>query len=120
VRQDGIAQEYLYVYDTTGGRSSGPGLKSLVYSGFDTVENTDTPFQPRYEVELSKAGQLFGQTYFPGSPVPRGFVFGGSSSCVVECPVCGTHFSRKTYSTKLNPHKDKYGNKCYGRSGFVV
>jgi len=29
VRQDGVGQEYLYVYDRTGGRSSGPGTKTL-------------------------------------------------------------------------------------------
>ena len=58
-RQDGVSREYLYVYDTTEGRASGPGLKSFVHSGFDTIENTDMPFQPRCEVELSKVGPAF-------------------------------------------------------------
>jgi predicted nucleotidyltransferase component of viral defense system len=119
-RQDGVSREYLYVYDTTGGRTSGPGLKSLVHSGFDAIENTDMPFQPRCEVELSKAGQLFGQTYFPGSPGPRGYTPHGSAAYVIECPACGKRFYRKSYSAKLNPHKDKYGNNCYVRSGFLV
>jgi predicted nucleotidyltransferase component of viral defense system len=29
-RRDGHGEEYLYVYDRTGGRSSGPGIKSLI------------------------------------------------------------------------------------------
>jgi len=119
-RQDGVAREYLYVYDTTGGRTSGPGLKSLVYSGLDAIENTDISFNPRCEVELSKAGQLFGQKYFPGSPGPRGYTHRSSAAYVVECPSCGKRFRRNSYSTKLNAHKDKYGNKCYARSGFIV
>src|SRR5262249_27306801 len=28
-RQDGHGEEYLYVYDRTGGRTSGPGIKSM-------------------------------------------------------------------------------------------
>lgn len=115
-RQDGVGREYLYVYDKTGGEASGPGLKSLVSEGFTAIDNTDIVFQPRCEVELSKAGQLFGLTYFPGTPGPRH----PSSMYAVECPYCGKRFRRKDYSTKLNPHKDKYGNRCLARSGFLV
>ncbi len=119
-RRDGLAREYLYVHDRTGGRRSGLGLKSFVYQGVDTIENTDIQFEPRCEVELSKAGQLFGDTYFRGSPGPRFGLHRSSSKYVVQCPQCGKRFYRKKYSTKLNPHKDKYGNKCYGRLGVFV
>jgi predicted nucleotidyltransferase component of viral defense system len=120
LRQDGVGREYLYVYDLTGGRSSGPGLKSLVVEGFSAIENTDVVFEPRCEVELSKAGQLFGLAHFPGSPGARGFASHSSTTHAVECPYCGKRFRRKDYSTRLNPHKDKYGNQCTGRSGFLV
>jgi hypothetical protein len=30
IRRDGVAREYLYAYDTTGGESSGPGLKTFL------------------------------------------------------------------------------------------
>lgn len=118
-RQDGVAREYLYVLDRTGG-SSGPGLKSLVWQGVDSIENTDIEFEPRCEVELSKAGQLFGQTFFRGSPGPRFGSRRATSRYVLKCPSCGKRFYRKKYSTKLNPHKDKQGHICHGRIGVIV
>jgi predicted nucleotidyltransferase component of viral defense system len=118
-RQDGLAREYLYVYDRTGGRTSGPGLKSFVSSGVDSIVNTDEEFEPRREVELSKAGQLFGDTYFRGRPGPR-FGVRSSSKYIIECLRCGKRFYRKKYSTKLNKHNDKQGFRCYGRRGIMV
>lgn len=115
-RRDGLAREYFYVYDRTGG-SSGPGIKALVYSGMEDIENTDIEFEPRREVEISKAGQLFGDTFFRRSPGIRFGRRGSKSKYVVICTSCGKRFYRKTVSTKLNPHKNKYGQKCYGRSG---
>jgi hypothetical protein len=56
-RRDGIGQEYLYVWDRTGG-SSGPGIKSLLNYRIDDLAITDEPFEPRYEIELAKAGEL--------------------------------------------------------------
>jgi len=118
-RKDGLAREYLYVYDRTGGKTSGPGLKSLVYSGVESIENTDIEFEPRCEVELSKAGQLFGDTLFRGSPGLR-FGVRSSSKYVIECTSCGKRFYRRNYSTKLSKHKDKQGFPCYGRVGIIV
>lgn len=119
VRQDGVAREYLYVYDLSGGRSA-PGLKSLIHQGIQSISNTDIQFEPRYEVELSKAGEFFRERYFRGRSRLR---FGrslSSSRYVIECSVCGKRFYRKKYSTRLNPHKDTYGNRCFGRIGFLV
>lgn len=50
------------------------------------------------------------------------------SSCVIihpktyvfQCPLCTKSFRKKRYSLKLNPHKDKYGNKCFGRLGLLI
>ena len=124
VRRDGIGQEYLYVYDLTGGRTSGPGIKSFVRRGVQLIENTDNHFEPRAEVELSKAGQFFDEAYFRGHPRSWSTTWTvtrrSSHAYTIECPVCGKHFYRDKYSTKLNPHKDKYGNRCLGRVGFMV
>lgn len=120
IRKDGVGQEYLYVYDRTGGRSSGPGIKSLLHSGITRIANTDISFDPRFEVELSRAGEYGKELYFQGRPGLRRLRAFSLAQYVVECPVCGKHFYRKTYSLKLNPHKDRYGNRCYGRSGYVV
>jgi predicted nucleotidyltransferase component of viral defense system len=122
-RKDGVGREYLYVYDRTGGRTSAPGLKSLVHQNFQAISNTDIQFEPRTEVELSKAGQFFQEQYFHSTPrykTMRSFFPKSSHNYTIQCPVCGKRFYREKYSTKLNPHKDTYGNKCYGKIGYFV
>jgi hypothetical protein len=41
---------------------------------------------------------------------------------VIECPVCGKRFDRKTRNRKLNAHKNPNGTPCsgQGRSGYLV
>jgi predicted nucleotidyltransferase component of viral defense system len=127
-RQDGHAQEYLYVFDRTGGMSSGPGVKSLVHSKISKIEETEEVFEPRFPVELAKAGEYSDKTYF-GSPFGR-VSFGGVSrvrraqgSRVVytyQCTYCNRKFSRTTRTSRLRPHKDAYGNNCHGRSAVLV
>ena len=126
-RKDGHAEEYLYVWDRTGGRSSGPGLKTFLNGKIQSVEATDDTFEPRFQVELSKAGEYGPSSYFSRP-------FGGSSATrrvriaplrhgwryTVECSYCGRKFKRMRRSTRLNPHKVGYGNDCYGRTGYVV
>jgi len=55
-RRDGVAQEYFYGWDQTGGRRSGPGIKAFLQGGVQGLEVTDETFQPRFEVELRRAG----------------------------------------------------------------
>lgn len=136
IRKDGKAREYFYAYDTIGGRSSGPGLKTFVSDKVQSIENTDIKFEPRFPVEITKAGGAEIVSRFEGrrgtrsilpkpkrrrqsirSPWGRGTF---SMDYKVECPYCGKRFKRKTMNTKLNPHKDKYGNRCYGRIGYIV
>ena len=126
-RKDGHAEEYLYVWDRTGGRSSGPGLKTFLNGKIQSVEATDDTVEPRFPVELSKAGEYGPSSYFSRP-------FGGSSATrrvriaalrhgwryTVECSYCSRKFKRMRRSTRLNPHKDGYGNGCYGRTGYVV
>lgn len=87
-------------------------------------------FEPRYPIELTKAGQYFGKPFFTGSPGPRSsmrrpssrspYSYGGMEYRV-ECPYCGKTFKRSKWGdTKLNEHKDQYGNRCYGRVGHMV
>jgi predicted nucleotidyltransferase component of viral defense system len=124
-RKDGFGQEYFYAYDQSGGRSSGPGLKTFLHPKIQALNNTDQPFEPRLPVELGKAGEFAGKTYFG-----RGFRTASTRSArlparttrvyIVECSYCGKRFPRKRYSTRLRPHKDRYGNPCYGRSGYIA
>lgn len=121
IRRDGYGQEYFYVYDRTGGRSSGPGIKAFINTKIDSIEVMSENFAPRYPVELSKAGEFGDKTYFESQ---RRRTFSTRSltatKYTIECSYCGKRFRRSTYNTRLNKHKDRYGNLCYGRVGFIV
>ncbi len=121
IRQDGYGQEYFYVHDRTGGRGSGPGIKAFVNTKIASIRVLPENFAPRYPVELSKAGEFRDNIYF-GSPHKRLFStrFLTATKYTVECSYCGKRFQRSTYNTRLNKHKDRYGNPCYGRVGFIV
>lgn len=125
-RKDGVAQEYFYGYDTTGGHSSGPSIKSFMQGGIQRLENTEIKFAPRYTVELAKAGDVENVGYFArpfgaSRPLmrPRARVSVGPTYRI-QCPYCSKTFARKKPSTRLNEHKDDYGNRCYGRVGIRV
>ena len=133
-RKDGFGQEYFYGYDRTGGQSSGPGIKTFVAPDIQQLEILGQTFQPQFEVELAKAGEPGDKSYFGRS-------FGGhrtssahrkpsvrrarrissySLRYIIECPYCQKRFSRSSFSTQLNEHKDRYGNQCHGRVGHLV
>jgi predicted nucleotidyltransferase component of viral defense system len=124
-RKDGFGQEYFYAFDTTGGRSSGPGLKSFLHPKIQAMSMAEQSFEPRLPIELGKAGEFAGKTYFGGGGV-RGGTFAVSRQTrsthvyLVECSYCGKRFPRKRYNARLRPHKDQHGNKCYGRSGYFA
>lgn len=127
IRKDGVGREYFYGYDRTGGSSSGPGIKSFLAADVESLEVTDLEFEPRMEIEVSKAGEYDHKTYFSkgGVSLPRvmrprraatprhGTVY------VIECSWCQREFRRSTYDTALKPHKGRDGWDCSGRSGFL-
>ena len=45
---------------------------------------------------------------------------GGGPKYVFRCSVCGKQFTRTTYDSHLNPHKNKQGYSCYGTTGLYV
>lgn len=133
-RKDGLSQEYLYVFDRTDSADRNP--KSFVNTNFTSLENTTEKFEPRWEVELSKAGETNGKTYFgkpfegrirnrlrrassrPSRTINR--IRGYGSGYTIQCSYCMKKFKRETYNTHLNKHKDKYGNNCFGRIGYLA
>ncbi|MGV3615271.1 MAG: nucleotidyl transferase AbiEii/AbiGii toxin family protein [Fimbriimonas sp.] len=125
-RKDGVAREYLFAYDRTGGKSGSVGIKTFVASGFRSIENTEEKFEPREEVVIAKAGEDPEKLYF-GSESPRykkPFTLGrprvgkaGGVSYVVQCPYCSKKFTRRTRNLALRPHKDRFGNRCFGKRG---
>lgn len=118
---DGVGQEYLYVYDRTGGRRSGPGLKSLLHHNINALEVLDDTFEPQFEVTLAKSGDADRTGVFRGNR--GGHASYGSSRPVkpkpyaVYCPRCGRTFSRSTRTTRLNAHQNSWGGPCLNRSG---
>lgn len=126
-RKDGHAEEYFFCYDRTGGRSSPPGIKTFVSSKVQQIERLDEKFEPRFPVELSKSGERGEKTYF-GSSFSSGrshvaksrHIYSSGTVYVIQCSYCGKRFRRTKPDTRLNKHKDKYKNPCYGRSGFRV
>lgn len=136
VRKDGVGREYFYGWDRTGGRSGQMTIKSYTQDKIQSLELTDETFEPRFPIELSKAGEYIRQRYFSRPLRTRISTIGGPRvrtsalrrrtassygfSITVECPICNKRFKRASYNTKLNKHKDKYGNQCYGTIGYVI
>jgi predicted nucleotidyltransferase component of viral defense system len=126
-KRDGEAKEYFYVFNCSGG-SNPPGVRSLVPRGFQSIENTDEKFTPRFPVEMSKAGELPEEKYLfdPNKPSKAPARFGMSSHArtgpyyIYRCSVCGKQFRRSEMDSKLNPHKNKRGYPCYGTYGVYV
>lgn len=123
-RKGGTGQEYLYVWDQTGGRQSRPGIKSLFNWKITSLENTDIKFEPRFEIELAKAGEYGERTTFSSGrsgvlratrahPRPK-------ARYRVRCAYCQREFDRTSPSTVMRPHQDSYGNPCPGRRGYRI
>jgi len=132
-RKDGHGEEYFYVWDRTGGRQSGVGLKTFLNSRIQDIRVLDEKFEPQFGVELAKAGEPAGTGYFsrPGFGGSRTRAARSSASrttrkprsgmiYILECGYCGKRFQRSEYTTQLNEHKDKSGSKCFGRFGMIV
>src|SRR6202158_3259405 len=123
-RRDGVAREYFYAWDLMGGRSRQIGIKSYTADKVRSVTITDETFEPRFPIELTKSGGYFSKPFgagvssFESRRVSRSS--GLSMAYTVECPYCNKRFPRTKYDTKLNEHKDQYGNRCYGRVGYMV
>ena len=137
-KKEGTVDEYLYVWDRTGGKS-GPGIKCFIFGKIQNVETTQDSFSPRFEIEIVKSSLMSGGGYFSGSfPSGSGHVrqkpaysapkkvrstFSSKSPgmvYIIQCGICGKKFKHSTYNTSLASHKDKYGSPCYGRTGYLA
>jgi hypothetical protein len=118
-RQDGAVLEYFYAWDRVGG-CSGPGIKAFIPERVEGISPTGEQFEPRFPIELTKSGE--GRVGYFARPFGRRPSRARRSEYRyrVRCHYCGKVFPRKQQSTKLNPHKDGYGNRCPGRTGSLV
>jgi predicted nucleotidyltransferase component of viral defense system len=118
-RKDGVSREYFYGYDTTGGRS-GPGIKAFLPGRVEFIECTDQTFEPRFEVELRKAGAAEIADRFKSQPRLFKRTKLWSMDFEIQCPYCLRKFKRTSSDYELRPHKDRFGNTCPGRHGYRV
>lgn len=134
-KRSGEEKEFLYVWNVMGG-SSEPGIRSLQASGFQSIQNTDEKFEPRYPIEVSKAGETPEDRYLFDINRPtkkprqqRRSVFGlarqpkriAGPRYVYQCSYCGKQVSKKSMESSLGPHKAKGGNyPCSGRWGVYI
>lgn len=106
------------------------------------VKTTQTPFLPRFPIELTPGGpQSIPQVTSSGSsggfavqrsPIIRrspgrrsarglGSMRATGPIYVFKCPVCGKTFNRKSYDASMNKHKNnRTGYECYGSYGIYV
>jgi len=129
-KRDGFGQEYLYVWDRTGGIDSGPGIKTFLHNRIEGLEILPEHYEPRYPVEISKAGEFGSKSYFgqpfggiggrPRRTRTRVRYWGTRVVYVVECSYCHRRFTRTRYRTRLNRHHDQAGNRCFSVSGYLV
>jgi predicted nucleotidyltransferase component of viral defense system len=127
-RKDGHREEYLYVWDRTGGRTSGPGIKTFFHHKIRNLLVMEERFEPRFPVDMGKAGDVAARSYFN-----KPFTSSSSSSrrariatlrhgwrYTVQCGYCSRRFKRMRLTTMLRSHNDGYGNRCPGRRGQIV
>lgn len=146
VTKDGTGREYFWGFDTTGGSSGNKTIKAFLNHDIEELEVTDQAFKPRYEIELSKAGEIHDSLSYGnrgkrvatilGQPARsrtaparkrRAYShFGGNEkNYVIECNVCHKRFYRANqFDTTINPHKRKgssrYPFDCYGTYGRYI
>jgi len=104
-------------------------VKAYSISKIQSVDITNLPYIEKYPVEITSTGKISmpplrrsTDRSFP-SPfsTPRRRSSSSNHPYKIQCPVCQKTFSRARMSdTKLNKHKDQYGNTCPGRMGFYV
>jgi hypothetical protein len=51
-------------WEQTGGLRHGPGIKAMVNGKITALRTTDVEYEPRYEVEATKAGEYGDRTAF--------------------------------------------------------
>ena len=126
-------REYLYAFDISGGNSGTRCIKTFVPQNVQSIDNTDIKFEPRVEIELAKSGEhvpepCFGdpnRTPQQGEPrlrAKRNRSIRAASTYwrlryQFRCSACNKMFTKRTMTSTLGEHKNKYGGACYSRYG---
>jgi hypothetical protein len=137
--KDGTGREYFWGWDRTGGNSGHVGIKAFLNQSVQALEVTDQTFEPRFEVEVSKAGEIHDSLSFSkggrrvanilGTPSSnrrvaskglgrrrtRGFTgFGEDKKFIIQCTVCSKKFYRANqFDLTINAHKRPKAGRSY-------
>ena len=128
MKKDGVQREYFYAYNRSGGNSP-PGPRSFVVDGFSSMIVTEETFEPRFQIELSKAGErpenpyLFDPNKPQKAPARQRSLWSKPPKknvlkYIYKCASCGKKFTKTKMDSSLNPHKNKSKYKCGGRFGI--
>lgn len=147
VTKDGTGREYFWGFDRSGGSSGTMSIKAFLSHDIEELEVTDENFDPQYEIEVSKAGEIHDSLSYSsrgqrvaevlGRPTRlrtpsisrRSFrsysSFGNEKNYIIECTLCHKRFYRANqFDTALNRHQKKstsrYQIDCYGTYGRYV
>ena len=108
-------------------KSRGDEHRSYRVDRIGGAQVTRESFVPRYAVELSPHGSILVVPTPARSTSSTGRRWSTRVSrssvgprYIYECTYCGKHFGRKKPTTRLNPHKDKSGYACSGRTAVYV
>ena len=115
-------------------RASDGGHRSYRVDRIQGARATRQSFIPRFAVELTPQGPTVilptaTRVEFPGLPrwrahttprPSRSAAWADGPRYIYECAYCGKRFTRKKTASQLNPHKDKSGYPCAGRTGYLV
>lgn len=126
--RQGVASEYFYAWDRTGGQSGQTGIKTFFHHKIQNLAVLEGTFEPRFPIELKKAGEVFGKSYFGqpfrGNPMRqpsrRTSSLSNRTQYTVECPYCQKQFKRVKRDTTLRPHNSPDGYRCNTRRGTLV
>jgi len=124
--KSGAAREYFYGWNQSGG-SSPPGMRTFVAGDFQRAEVTDIPFEPRYPVDVSKAGDASQSGQFStsrripafGITRPRRRASSGSRY-MFRCTSCNRKFFKSTFDGTIRAHKRRGGSQCFGTYGSYI
>ncbi|MEZ5895382.1 MAG: nucleotidyl transferase AbiEii/AbiGii toxin family protein [Parvularculaceae bacterium] len=93
---------------------------------------TDRTFTPRYAIELrpqsavriapaaARPQRATSKATTKRGSAPRLSAGVGKAVHIYQCPICSKKFRRNRHDSHLNPHKNKSGGQCPGRTGVFV
>ena len=109
-------------------RASDGEHRSYRIDRVEGARTTGQSFVPRFAVELTPEGPAF----IPPTPAraaASGYLgrrphaessWASGLRYTYECGYCGKRFTRKKRTSRLNPHKNKHGYRCTGRTAIYV